>query len=51
MANEKNGKEQSKPQPKPPKNPPPRPMLKLVTESYDLLKALRREKEKKDKGK
>jgi len=44
MANENKSTQQQKPQPKPPQNPPPRPTLKLVTESYDLLNALRREK-------
>jgi hypothetical protein len=51
MTDEKKSMGTEKPQPKPPQNPPPRPTLKLVTESYDLLEALRRETEEKEKKK
>jgi hypothetical protein len=47
MPNEKKATQTQNPQPKPPQNPPPRPTLKLITESYDLLAAFRREKENK----
>jgi len=44
MSNGKNGKQKQNQQPKPPQNPPPRPELKVVMESYDILKDLKRQK-------